>query len=162
MASPRPVPPYLRVVDASACEKDWKSLLMLSDVKTNACIAHGEGEDEFFLSVSVPIPLAGDSENHLALFCEFDRVAEQVGDDLPQTGGISHDGWRNFAFEKIGDVDAFFNGAGGDQVERDSTQSRRSSGRASRSMRPASIFEKSRMSLMMESSASLELRMVST
>jgi len=30
MASPSPVPPYLRVVELSACEKDWKSSPILS------------------------------------------------------------------------------------------------------------------------------------
>ncbi len=30
IASPRPVPPYLRVVDESACENDWKSRLIAS------------------------------------------------------------------------------------------------------------------------------------
>ena len=30
IASPRPVPPYLRVVDESACENDWNSLPMAS------------------------------------------------------------------------------------------------------------------------------------
>ena len=42
----------------------------------------------------------------------------------------------------------------------DSTHSRRSNGCASMSIRPASIFEKSRMSLMIVSSASPESRMV--
>ena len=43
-----------------------------------------------------------------------------------------------------------------------STVAARSNGRRSRSTRPASIFEKSRMSLMIVSSASPEVRIVST
>ncbi len=31
MANPNPVPPYLRVVDESACENDWNSRSMPSD-----------------------------------------------------------------------------------------------------------------------------------
>ena len=44
IARPRPVPPYLRVVDESACENDWNSRPMPSADEADAGVAHGEGE----------------------------------------------------------------------------------------------------------------------
>src|SRR5690606_2430400 len=67
---------------------------------------------------SVPVLLAGYGQYDLALVCEFDGVAQQVGDDLAQAGGISHDSGRAIAVEDVGDVDAFFDGARRDQVQR--------------------------------------------
>ena len=46
MASPSPVPPYLRVVEASTWLKAWNSRSSRSGGNADAGVAHGEVQDD--------------------------------------------------------------------------------------------------------------------
>ena len=75
IASPSPVPPYLRVVDESACEKDWKSRPMPSGVSADAGVAHREGQLDRARAVTGP---ALTRQHHFARLGELDRIRQQV------------------------------------------------------------------------------------
>ena len=80
---PRPVPPKRRVVDCSACENGSKMLPTFSG--------------------GIPMPVSATEKSEAAAFgfqpnrerClrdrEFDRVAEQIADDLAEAGRIAFD-----------------------------------------------------------------------
>ncbi len=153
MARPRPVPPYLRVVLLSAWLNFWNSRLLASSRQADAGVAHRKVQQGAVLA-----RLGNHAQHHLAGFGEFHRVAQQVEQDLAQPRHVAVDDGRHLAravaLEDIGDVEVLLGRTAGIRSSADSTQSRRSKGWASMSMRPASIFEKSRMSLMIVSSAS--------
>ncbi len=107
IARPRPVPPYLRVVDESACENDWNSRLMPSAEQADSGVANGERE----LRLAVGMRLRRHREHDLALLGELHRIAEQVQDDLAQPGHVADDGRRNTVFEQVGGVEMLFDGA---------------------------------------------------
>ncbi len=156
MARPRPVPPYLRVVDESACENDWKRRPMPSGdrpmpvsrtAKVSSTRPSAAGAA---LTVSTTSPA---SVNLTALASRLSRIWRSRVTSPSTARGMSPS--NRYA------VSRFFSTARVDtRSSADSTQSRRSNGCASMSIRPASIFEKSRMSLMIVSSASPESRMV--
>ncbi len=85
--------------------------------KADARIADGEIEERLFLCAAVLVALTGNCQHHFTFLGEFDRVAEQVGDDLAQAGHIADDAGRNFAFENVGEVDSLFDGARRNQVQ---------------------------------------------
>ena len=100
-------------------------------------------------------------QHHLAGFGELDGVAEQVEQDLAQPRDVAVDRRRHRRLRRRRRCPGPSRRARlAIRSSADSTQSRRSKGCASMSMRPASIFEKSRMSLMIVSSASPLSRMV--
>ena len=80
IASPRPVPPYLRVVETSACVNGWNSL------------AHCSGVMPIPVSVIVktnhscpgPARFPAHRQPDLAILGELARVGQQVEQDLPQ------------------------------------------------------------------------------
>jgi hypothetical protein len=115
IVSPRPVPPYWRVIDPSACEKASKitdslsgampaivgvvvvvsqlipmmrMMMMLWRVGayTDARVAHGEVEDD---GVGLAL-LHLNREDGLALRRKLDGIAHQVNDDLPQPHRVAH------------------------------------------------------------------------
>ena len=90
MASPSPVPPNLRVVEASACWNAWKSReLRGSDPHA--------GVDHRALELGLG-GVAGEEANgdlDRAGFGELDRIAHQVDQDLPEARRIGLDGLRN-------------------------------------------------------------------
>ena len=85
MASPRPVPPNFRVVDASAWVKGWNkcdcsSLSMPMPVSCN----------EIFRWTSVALCASvSDLDEHVAALGKFDGVAQQVEEDLADASGIT-------------------------------------------------------------------------
>jgi len=88
MVNPSPVPPYFLVVDESACENGAKigsrfSLWIPIPVSDTVKV-----QDAIRRVAALHLHLYGD----LALLCEFDRVAHQVHNHLPQPRRIStHD-----------------------------------------------------------------------
>ena len=90
MVRPRPVPPYLRVVEVSSCSKARKIALLLVRRDADAGVAHGEAQADLALGRG----LAGDfhAHDHLALLGELDGVAHQVEQDLPQPAGVADQG----------------------------------------------------------------------
>jgi hypothetical protein len=105
------VPPNLRVVEESACEKDWNRRFHV--VLRNADAGIADGELQF-----VPGFALFHRQHDLALLGEFDRVAEQVDQDLAQAGHIAFDAGRHVVVHDVGDVESFFDGAPGRQVQR--------------------------------------------
>ena len=84
IASPRPVPPYLRVVDVSACSNAWNSRSLCSSVmpmpvsltaKSRAC--------------SRPCLPGRELDDDLALFGELDGIVAEVDQDLPKPQRIA-------------------------------------------------------------------------
>ena len=101
---------------------------------------------------------------HLALVGELDRVAEQVDEDLAQARDVAEDARSGTSgVDQAGQLQPFLGGLMRQQVERDFDAA--CAGRTAAApapARPASILEKSRMSLMIVSRASPLARMVST
>ena len=78
IARPRPVPPYLRVVDESTCEKDWNSRPIALGREADAGVAHREGQLDLVrprrasaLTVSTTSPV---SVNFTALESRLSRI----------------------------------------------------------------------------------------
>jgi hypothetical protein len=83
---PRPVPPCLRVVDMSPCVKGWNRRSACSRVMPMPVSLHRKAE---------LAPLARrlqrlDPQPDLPVLGELDRIADQVGEDLPEAQGITH------------------------------------------------------------------------
>ncbi len=96
MARPRPVPPYLRVVDASAWLKLWNSLPIPSGVSP---IPVSRTENSSSTGAGPPVPwrwlracrVHADVQHDFSGFGELDRVREQVQQDLPQPRHVALD-----------------------------------------------------------------------
>ena len=83
MAKPRPVPPYLRVVETSACEKLSKMV-----ARRSAGIPMPVSETEK-CSASVSDPDQLHKHGEFAALGEFGGVAEQIQKNLPEAAGIA-------------------------------------------------------------------------
>ena len=89
IARPRPVPPYLREVEPSAC---WNASKMICCLSGEMPMPVSETENAITwlawrsssLSADQPLVGAGDRERHRALVRELERVRQQVLDDLLQ------------------------------------------------------------------------------
>ena len=108
------MPPYLRVVDESACENDWNSRLMPSGdrpmpvsrtVNVSSACPSATG---FEVTVSTTSPRS----------VNFTELDKQVEHDLAQAREVADDRRRNVAFEHVGGVEVLLDGARGDEVER--------------------------------------------
>ena len=89
------------------------------------------------------------SEHDFALLGELDGVAQQVDQDLPQPGDIAHDPGGHVRGHRVGQFQPFLGPAHRDHVHGRLRRRRADrTARLSKSRWPASIFEKSRMSLM--------------
>ena len=155
MASPRPVPPYLRVVELSACANASKISSLLVGRDADAGVADGEVQRAPRRRLRLRSSTCDDD---LALLGELDGVADQVDEDLPQPAGV--------ADQRVGHVgrrrgrpapapSAWRRRASVCMVS--PRLSRRSKSIGSSSSLPASILEKSRMSLITVSSASADV-----
>ena len=87
MASPRPVPPYLRVVEASACMKSWKSLAVCSAVMPMPVSATAHRDP---VPVSLTAPRRSDRDQ--AALGELGGVAGEVEQGLAHARGIGAHG----------------------------------------------------------------------
>ena len=131
--------------------KDWNRRPLPSSRDADAGVAHGESQLDRVLVHRLRVH----RQHDLARLGELDRIGEEVDEDLPQPRHVAPDGARDIALEQVGGVEVLLDRARWSaRSSADSTQSRRSNGCDSMSIRPASIFEKSRMSLMIVSSAS--------
>ena len=151
IARPRPVPPYRRLVVASTWLNDWNRrstrpggipIPVSRTVRWYRTVSGRSAGSEAAVTTTSPA-----SVNFTALFSRLSktwriRLASPTAvSGVP--GSISYATSRPF-FVAIGPI----------RSTTDSMQARRSNGARSSSIRPASIFEKSRMSLMIERSAS--------
>ena len=146
------MPPYLRVVDESACENDWNSRRHAFGRDADAGVAHRERQlDVGRRRAASRVTVSTTSPRSV----NFTALRQQVEQDLPQPRDVADDRRpaRRPRTRRRGRAPSRRR-ARVTRSSADSTHSRRSNGCASMSMRPASIFEKSRMSLMIVSSAS--------
>ena len=99
MASPSPVPPYLRVVEASTWLKDWNSRSIRSGGMPMPVSRTAKCSDETIRDSWLPwrhahvvtVTLTTTSP----VLGELDRVAQQVDQDLPQPRDVADDGRRD-------------------------------------------------------------------
>jgi hypothetical protein len=150
IASPNPVPPYSRVVLASAWAKALEQARLLlglmprplsSTVKRSAQLAV-----VFFI-----VRCAGrfDAQFNVAARGELQRIADQVDQYLAQTQRIAQQLRRQLGRGPDHQLQPAFGGTPGEQVADLVQRVGRSKGRASSSSLPDSIFEKSNTSSMM-------------
>ena len=97
-ARPRPVPPYLRVVEASTWLKAWnrrsiRSGGMPMPVSRTAEVDRDCGDRDRELPVL--LGPCSTRDHHLTRFGELDRVAQQVDQDLPQPRDVADNGRRD-------------------------------------------------------------------
>ena len=112
IASPSPVPPYSRVVDASTCENGLK---ILSRSSRNADA--GIHDREMQLIGRLPGPERFDIYHDFALPRELDGVAEDVEKYLSQAQSVAHHDCRNAVVREICEVQVLLRGDAGDLVE---------------------------------------------
>ena len=84
MASPSPVPPYLRVVELSAWVNSWKSLPICSVRHADAGILHGRSSRQ-----SRPVRLAQTARSvTVPSLGELAGVAQEIEHDLAEAHGV--------------------------------------------------------------------------
>ena len=96
MARPRPVPPYLRLVLASACWKASNTIFCFSTGMPTPVSVTSKATTELawlsaMLSERQPVCAGSDAQPHAALGGELQRVGQQVLQDLLQALGIGDD-----------------------------------------------------------------------
>ena len=151
------MPPYRRVVEASACENGWNSL---------ACAAAGIPMPVSVTSkrrtVAVPSRAGpAHADGDAALAGELHRVPDQVQEDLAQAPGIAIDHGGHVGLHRAAQLQALGPGALGEQIEDVLDRRRQVEVDGLELESPASIFDKSSRSLMRVSNASPERRAVS-
>ena len=82
---PRPVPPYCRVVELSDWVNASKISFCLSGGIADASVGHAEVKDGLVSNVSLQF----NPHNDFSLGGEFERVSDQMHDDLPQPLWVS-------------------------------------------------------------------------
>ena len=100
IARPRPVPPYLRVVEPSA----W-----MNGLKIASCCSCGTPmpvSDTLNRSVasSVGLRLGFDGQDHLTVLGELDGVPDEIRDDLAQAAGVADQGGRHVGTDVVGQL----------------------------------------------------------
>ena len=146
---PSPVPPYFRVVELSACVNDWKSLACCSGEMPMPVSAHADAQEHLvarrlFAGVSDGLGF----DEHLALLRELERVADQVGQHLPEAQRVAPEAGRAPSGSAwVMSSTCFWITTERNVSVTSSSTSRRLKGAFSSSSLSASIFEKSRMSL---------------
>ena len=158
IASPRPVPPKRRVVEVSAWVNGSNSCARCSrsmPIPVSRTCTRSRAEASPARFASARTDTSPESVNLIALASRFVRICRRRCSSPRSVPGTES------AMKSVSSTPlACASGASIAPVE--STTSRGSNGRSSRSSLPASIFEKSSTSLMTFSSASPELTAVST
>ena len=95
MDRPRPVPPYLRVVDESAWVKGEKIDICFSGGDPDAGVGHGEAYDASVALFAFQLHL----QHHLTMMSELYGVAHQVENDLAKPSRIALHQLRHFGCE---------------------------------------------------------------
>ena len=111
IASPRPVPPNRREIEASAWLNDWNSRPIRSGgipipvsrtaTSISQCRLSSRPGDR---RVSHGPP--GDRHDDLARLGELDRIRQEVEDDLAQPAGIADERMRQLRIERVGEIEA--------------------------------------------------------
>jgi len=156
MVRPRPVPPKRRVVEASAWVKGAKIEDCLSE-DADACVGHDEVEE----GVQAVGFLDAHLEGHLAVAGDLMALPRRLRTIWRSPGRIAYYGLRDVRGDIASQFEAFLMARSATLRVASSRLSRRLNSIGSSSTLPASILEKSRMSLMMASSESAEARAVS-
>ena len=154
IARPSPVPPYRRVVEPSACANGSKIVSLLLGGDADAGVGDGEAERRRRRRRAASSATVHDD---LAALGELDGVADQVDQDLPQPAGVADQRVGHVRRDPAGQLQALVvrpQRQGLQRLVRSRRAGRTAPGRGS--SLPASILEKSRMSLMTVSSASAE------
>ena len=161
MARPRPVPPYLRVVEPSACVNDWKISGKVFVGHADAGVGHRDMRDRTVVALAPPwratsMTTSPRSVNLTALVTRFDEHLPHPPRVAAQQRSARRRRWCKPA-------PPLCLARAAPASQRCPPRLRANQNRCvSKVSLPASIFEKSRMSLMMLSSVSVLLRMVST
>ena len=157
MVSPRPVPPYLRVVDPSACVKASKIIRCFSVgmpmpvSRTANCTT---ASSPTWPCSSTRTTTSPSSVNLMALPIRFTSTCRNRAGSPTSASGTS--GAMSFTSSS-----PFSCARNASALMVDSSESRRLNAMGSRSNRPASIFEKSRMSFSKLNSVSADSLTVS-
>ena len=141
------MPPYLRVVDVSAWVKGWKSLPTCSGGHADAGVAHREVQLDLLAG---PLEQLRRSTTDLALLGELDRVVDEVDEDLAEPQRVAHQVARACSGATCAQElqPLVVRLLADERRPRCSMTSSSWKSVASMSSLPASILEKSRMSLM--------------
>ena len=144
MASPRPVPPNFcgdgGVALLERLEEPGEDLLANADARVDHLDLYGR-------LVLAPAGQEGGHDPHASLFGELDRVARQVDDGLPQAGGVGEDRFGIAPGYSIERRDAASSARGRTMLATSANSATTLHGRISTESLPASIFDRSRMSL---------------
>ena len=111
IASPRPVPPNLRVEEPSACSKSRKIRARSSVFEADAGVTHFK--PNFIRGVAWL-----DDNRDPAFVSELDGVAHEVEQNLPQACGIADHLWRQVFIHERCNLDALRLRAWGHQFNR--------------------------------------------
>ena len=120
-----------------------EELLLLVGGDADARVADGEVQADLLLGPRLHI----DAKHDLAPLGELDGVAHQVDDDLAEAVGVAREGIGHVGRDVVGQLQPFLVARRASVATVSSRVSRRSKSTRSRSSLPASILEKSRMSL---------------
>ena len=85
MVRPSPVPPYVRVMEPSACVKASKTLLLTVQRDADARVPDGEVQHDVLWCRRLP----RHAKHDLALVGELDGVPEQIDENLAQASGVA-------------------------------------------------------------------------
>ena len=106
MARPSPVPPNFRDDEVSACTNGWNNFLMSSGARPMPVSVTSKRNTIF----AGDLKLRLDADDDFAVLGEFDAVADQIEQHLPQPGGVAGEPLGNFAVDHGGERE-FFAGA---------------------------------------------------
>ena len=142
-----PVTATVAVIGLSEALED-RLLAMLGNA--DAGIPHGHADRRLALAIANQPGLQDDR----AGLGELHRVAREVGEDLSDAGRVAHQPLGDVRRDQAGDLQALAMGTGGQQVGHILHQHPQVEVHRSIASFPASIFDRSRMSLMMVKRAS--------
>ena len=118
------------------------------------------GDGKFQLDVVRRVIRGPHAKHDVPFLRELDRVADQVGQNLPQAQRIANEPVGQRGRQVAGQFEPLFVRPNGQRLDRLVERSRRLKGPGSSTNFPASMREKSKISLNSESSTSAELRTV--
>ncbi len=114
MASPKPVPPYFRVVELSDWMNGSKISCCFDGRDADAGIANREPDADLF----VVSTLNGHQQHHFAALGELDGVADQVDEHLPQPAGVAHQHLGHVRRNRVGQLEVLLVGPHAERFER--------------------------------------------
>ena len=85
MASPNPVPPNFRVVDPSACEKDWNNFCLNLFCDSNPRIV----DQNLYARFPIGLVKTLNLDDDVPLVGEFDGVIDEIHQHLSDSSGVA-------------------------------------------------------------------------